>query len=164
MRLLPICLHFFSYGEGGELLFGQETLRTYMTNSNTSHKLAYKLSATGLFAIFAMMVIPGSIFGGGAAADSTETGQISVYGMLDLVQKDASGNTLISQTVHNLITDEGETYLLNQAFDTATASVGDTVRMGAICVTSVSTGLDETSTATEMSAGSPGGKKLQSIF
>ncbi len=123
-----------------------------MTNTNTSQKLAYKLSATGLFAIFAMMVIPGSVFGGAAAADSTETGQISVYGMLDLVQKDASGNTLLSQTVHNQLTNDGENFLLNQAFASTTASVADTLRIGAICVTGVVAPLGETSTAATMSA------------
>ncbi len=108
-----------------------------MTNTNTSQKLAYKLSATGLFAIFAMMVIPGSVFGGAAAADSTETGQISVYGMMDLVQKDASGNTLLTQTVHNQLTTEGEGYLLNQVFDTSGTAVTDNARIGAICITGV---------------------------
>ena len=123
-----------------------------MTNTNTSQKLAYKLSATGLFAIFAMMVIPGSIFGGAAAADSTETGQISVYGMLDLVQKDASGNTLLSQTVHNQLTNQGETFLLDQVFNTSGTAVAGTARIGSICITDVTAGLDETATATTMGA------------
>ena len=137
-----------------------------MTNTNTSQKLAYKLSATGLFAIFAMMVIPGSVFGGAAAADSTETGQISVYGMLDLVQKDASGNTLLSQTVHNAITDQGETYLIDQAFDTAGTAVTDTARIGAICITGVAIADDaarEAATAATMSGGTALGTALNCL-
>lgn len=84
-----------------------------------------KIVGFGLLGLFALMVIPSGI--------SSDVNPI-FYGTANLVLADASGNVLLTQTVHNLITDEGEEFIIDQVFDTATTELQGNARVGAICI------------------------------
>ncbi len=56
------------------------------------------------------------------------------YGFITLVQYDENRNEVFSQTVHNQLTDEGETFLLESTFREGTAPA-DTAQIGSICIT-----------------------------
>ncbi len=85
-----------------------------------------KIVGIGLLGLFALMVIPSGV------ADEVNP---MFYGTANVILADPSGNVLMAQTVHNLITDEGETFLIDQVFDTGTASVvSDNSRVSAICI------------------------------
>ncbi len=85
-----------------------------------------KIVGFGLLGLFALMVLPSSM-----TNVSTEP---MFYGTANIVLADSDGNTLMKQTVHNRITDEGETYLINQVFDTGVTQQADNGRIGAICI------------------------------
>ena len=59
------------------------------------------------------------------------------YGSANLLVRDATGNEVFSQTVHNRLLDAGENYIIDQAFQGGAADVADTNQIGAICVTDV---------------------------
>ena len=59
------------------------------------------------------------------------------YGSAHLLVRDAAGNEVFSQTVHNRLLDLGENYIIDQAFQGGAADVADTNQIGAICVTDV---------------------------
>ena len=84
-----------------------------------------KIVGCGLLGLFALMVLPPTI------ADETNP---MFYGTATMVLADPSGNTLLTQTVHNLITDQGEERIIDQVFDTGDAAVTDNSRAGAICI------------------------------
>ncbi|ABK78256.1 hypothetical protein CENSYa_1638 [Cenarchaeum symbiosum A] len=65
-------------------------------------------------------------------AGSDETG-MQFYGMAEVVQKGASGETLSSQTVHNRLLDSGEDYIIKSVFKTGERSVDDT-RVDSMCL------------------------------
>jgi len=56
------------------------------------------------------------------------------YGAAHLLVKDAAGNEIFSQTIHNRLLDSGENFINNQVFSGDGAPVGDADQMGAICV------------------------------
>ncbi len=85
-----------------------------------------KVIGSGLLGLFVLMIFP-----------STMTDVVTepiFYGTANVVLADSDGNALMKQTVHNRITDEGETYLIDQVFDTGVAQVADQNRIGAICI------------------------------
>jgi hypothetical protein len=84
-----------------------------------------KIVGFGLLGLFALMVLP-----------SGEADQVNpmFYGTATMVLADPDGNAMLTQTVHNQITDEGETYIINQIMDTTTAVVAGDARVGAICI------------------------------
>ena len=84
-----------------------------------------KIVGFGLLGLFALMVLPPTI------ADETNP---MFYGTATMVLADPDGNPLLTQTVHNRITDEGENYIVRQVFDVGTAGNGDQDRVGAICI------------------------------
>ena len=88
----------------------------------------YSYIGLAMLGLFAFMVIPINV-------DANED-SITHYGMGTIVHLDADGNEIYQESVHNIIVDEGETFLLEQTFfdgDVGEAADGD--RMGSICVT-----------------------------
>jgi len=86
----------------------------------------YKYIGIGLFGLFIMMVVPSGM------DTINEPGKF--YGAAHLLVKDAAGNELFSQTIHNRLLDTGENFINNQVFSGDGAPVGDADQMGAICV------------------------------
>ncbi len=85
-----------------------------------------KVIGFGLLGLFVVMIFP-----------STMTDVVTepiFYGTANIVLADSDGNALMKQTVHNRITNEGETYLINQVFDTGVAQQTENSRIGAICI------------------------------
>ena len=104
----------------------------------------YGYIGAGLMGLFILMVLP-------AGMDNIqEDGKF--YGAANLLVRDASGNELFQQTVHNRLLDTGENYIVNQAFVSGGAPIGDADQMSAICVTDVQT-VSETDTAATFSGG-----------
>lgn len=103
----------------------------------------YGYIGAGLMGLFILMVLP-------AGMDNIqEDGKF--YGAANLLVRDAAGNELFQQTVHNRLLDTGENYIVNQTFVSAGALVLDTDQMSAICVTNL-TLVNETDTAASYSA------------
>ena len=88
--------------------------------------LMLKVIGSGLLGLFVLMIFPSTM-----TDVATEP---MFYGTANIVLADSDGNTLMKQTVHNRITDEGETYLIDQVFDTGAAQAADQNRIGAICI------------------------------
>jgi hypothetical protein len=86
----------------------------------------YKIGIA-LMAVFAVMVIPAQI--------SADDGRPTYYGMGTLVLKDAFGNPVFSQTIHNQVVNTGETFIIDQTFQDGTASLAENNSIGNICVT-----------------------------
>ena len=97
--------------------------------TKTTH---YKIASIGLLAIFVAMVTPSSVYN-----ISETTSEFAVYGMAELVQADGNGNEIFTQSIHNRLTDEGENYIIDQAFGTAATAETGTSRIGAICITNL---------------------------
>jgi len=85
-----------------------------------------KVAGYVLMGILAMMVIPGNF-------DIT-TNDLTFYGAATMIQKDANGNEIFSQTVHNRIVDSGEDFLLDATFEDGSTDVADDVQIGSICI------------------------------
>jgi hypothetical protein len=75
--------------------------------------------------VLAMMVIPGSF-------DSSNN-EFTVYGAATVIQNDANGQEIFSQTVHNRVVDTGEEFLLDNVFQDGVATA-DNVQIGSICI------------------------------
>ncbi len=91
----------------------------------------YGYIGAGLMGLFILMVLP-------AGMDNIqEDGKF--YGAANLLVRDATGNELFSQTVHNRLLDTGENYIVNQTFVGGPALGADNSQMSAICVTNVTT-------------------------
>jgi len=102
----------------------------------------YGYIGAGLMGLFILMVLP-------AGMDNIqEDGKF--YGAAHLLVRDAAGNELFTQTVHNRLLDTGENYIVNQTFVGGSALLADNTQMSAICVTNVAT-VSETDTATTFS-------------
>ncbi len=84
-----------------------------------------KVIGFGLLGLFVVMIFPSTI---------TDGANPMFYGSAHMVLSDPDGNILMTQTVHNRITDEGETYMINQVMDTTTAAITADARVGAICI------------------------------
>jgi len=102
----------------------------------------YKYIGMGLFGLFIMMVLPSGM--------DTIQEQGKFYGAAHLLVKDAAGNELFSQTVHNQLLDTGENYINSQVF-TDGLVVADNAQMSAICV-SDQNAVAETDTAASITA------------
>ena len=118
--------------------------------TKTTH---YKIASIGLLAIFVAMVTPSSVYN-----ISESTSEFAVYGMAELVQADGNGNEIFTQSIHNRLTDQGEDYIINQAFATDEDLIGAADRIGAICISSLDGAavIAENATAEIMSGGSLG--------
>ena len=103
----------------------------------------YGYIGAGLMGLFILMVLP-------AGMDNIqEDGKF--YGAANLLVRDAAGNELFQQTVHNRLLDTGENYIVNQTFVGGSALISDNAQMSAICVTNL-TLVNETDTAASYSA------------
>jgi len=87
----------------------------------------YKFIGLAMLGVFAMMVIPGGNF-------DTAQGENMLYGMATIVKNDSQGNEVFQQSIHNQLTDAGETYILEAVFADTTTAPGDTISIGTICV------------------------------
>jgi len=84
-----------------------------------------KVIGFGLLGLFVVMIFPSTI---------TDGANSMFYGTANVVLSDPDGNILMTQTVHNLITDQGEKFLIDQVFDTTTAEASGDRRIGSICI------------------------------
>jgi hypothetical protein len=107
----------------------------------------YGYIGAGLMGLFILMVLP-------AGMDNIqEDGKF--YGAANLLVRDAAGNELFEQTVHNRLLDTGENYIVTQAFVGGGAPIVDAAQMSAICVTDV-TSVAENDTAADFSGANNG--------
>jgi len=90
----------------------------------------YKYIGMGLLGLFIMMVLPSG------TDNINEPGKF--YGAAHLLVKDAAGNEIFSQTVHNRLLNSGENFINNQVFTGNGAPIGETGQMSAICVSDYS--------------------------
>ena len=102
----------------------------------------YKYIGMGLFGLFIMMVLPSGM-------DSLQE-QGKFYGAAHLLVRDAAGNELLSQTIHNRLLDTGENFINSQVFTDGVA-VADNAQMSAICVSDQGA-VAETDTAASIAA------------
>ena len=97
-----------------------------------------KIAGFALMGVLAMMVIPGSM--------GSYENDLTFYGAATMVQKDANGQEIFSQVVHNQVVDTGEEFLLDQTFQDGTTSA-DNVQIGSICISDGTITVGETQTA-----------------
>jgi len=88
----------------------------------------YNYIGMALMSVFAIMVIPA------ATVDSGSVGP-EFWGMGSTVLFDASGNEVFAQSVHNLVTDQGEEYLIDAVFQEGATAAADNISVAAICIT-----------------------------
>jgi len=86
---------------------------------------SYKIGIAGLLAILAITIVPFS-----GETNSTDG---KFYGYVTLVAYDENRNEVLSQTIHNRLVDDGETFLNENAFREGTATL-DNVQISAICI------------------------------
>ena len=79
-----------------------------------------------MFSVFAMMIIPSNL-------DASQSEQHLMYGMATIVKNDNQGNEVFQQSVHNQLTDQGETAILEAIFADGTTAPSDVTSFGAIC-------------------------------
>jgi len=91
----------------------------------------YKYIGVGLLGLFIMMVLPSGM------DTINEPGKF--YGAAHLLVRDAAGNEVFSQTVHNRLLNAGENFINNQVFTGGGTAVADTAQMSAICVSDQNT-------------------------
>ncbi len=94
----------------------------------------YKMGFIGLLVFLAITIVP---FDG-----ETNSNDGKLYGLLTLVQYDENNNEVFSQTVHNRLVNEGETFLLEATFRETTAPA-DNTQIAAICVADAVLATDE---------------------
>ncbi len=98
-----------------------------------------KLASFGLLGFLLVLMLPANV-------DEQTPGFL--YGAATIVAHDAYGNEIFSQTIHNQLFDQGEQFIINQAFTDIGVDVSDIFQIGAICLSAetppVST--DETDT------------------
>ena len=86
-----------------------------------------KICIVGFLSIMAITMVPFS--------SETNSNDGKFYGMITLVKYDENRNEVFSQSVHNQLVDEGETFLLGASFYDNVASPADNTAIGAICLT-----------------------------
>ena len=101
----------------------------------------------GLLGFFILLVLPVGI-------DNTQEESI-FYGAVHLVVRDAAGNEVFQQIIHNRLLNAGENYIISQTFVGSGEPLADNTQMSAICVTDVTT-VAEGDTAGTFSGGNNG--------
>lgn len=92
--------------------------------------------------IVAMMMIPGNL-------NALQGEQPTLfYGAGTATLLDSQGNEQFSQTIHNLLVDTGEDFLLDQTFEDGVTSADD-IQVGAICISDFAVTVDELETAAD---------------
>jgi len=102
----------------------------------------YGYIGVGLLGLFILLVLPAGI-------DNTQE-EAKFYGAAHLVVRDAAGNEVFQQIIHNRLLNTGENYIINQTFVGSGNPLADNTQMSAICVTNL-TIVNETDTATSFS-------------
>ncbi|ABK78391.1 hypothetical protein CENSYa_1781 [Cenarchaeum symbiosum A] len=69
-----------------------------------------------------------------------------MYGMAEIVQRDASG-IVLSQVIHNQVLDDGEETILHAVFDTSEDPLERNRRVSTVCLVATTQPFDETSSA-----------------
>ncbi|WP_428324629.1 hypothetical protein [Nitrosopumilus sp.] len=100
----------------------------------------YKIASMGLLGLIAILVIP-------VGTQSMTNDGFNLYGQATMTYNDANGNEMLSQTVHNQLFDEGEDFLIDNAF-TGLTDVADNIDIGSICLSAATEQTDETTTNT----------------
>ena len=108
----------------------------------------YKYLALGIIAIAGIMAIPMSV----ESQDDSK-----MYGFVTLVLRDAAGQAVFQQNIHNDLLNLGENYMLAQSFNNGTSSSTfistELDLVDSICVTAESSfTVDETETAAQFNA------------
>lgn len=88
-------------------------------------------STSVLLGLLAVLVIP-------SGSAESPTG-LALHGMGTITQYDQTGNVLFEQTVHNILFDAGEDFILDQAFTGLGSDVADATQIGAICLSADAT-------------------------
>jgi len=100
----------------------------------------YKYAGFGLIVLIVVLMMPAGI-------DDQPT-NIPMYGTTHVEQYDSHGNQIFSQTVHNLITNNGENFLIQQVFrETTNGQTDDDFQIGSICITDSTTDFSESQAA-----------------
>lgn len=97
----------------------------------------YKIASIGLLGLIAILVIP-------AGTQSMTNDGLGLFGQATMTYNDISGNEMLTQTVHNQLYDQGETFILEQTFTNGTAHTADNISIGAICISTAEEIADET--------------------
>jgi len=71
----------------------------------------YKAIGVGLLGLFVMLVIPTGL--------ESQQDNVLLYGTGTIVQKDASGEVMLENVVHNRLVNTGEGFMLNATFRNA---------------------------------------------
>jgi len=101
----------------------------------------YSWAVIGLVGVFALVAIPLAM---------EEKNDALFYGYATITVFDADGTEIFSETTHNRLVDEGETFLLRHTFRT---NVGN-VRIATICLTNGDlSGLSESTTRVDFNTG-----------
>jgi hypothetical protein len=89
----------------------------------------YNYLGLGLLGLFAFMVIPFDT--------QAETNESVIHGYSDMIVYDEFGKEIITQTVHNRLTDQGETFLISSVFRDGNDDDSDIdpERISSICLT-----------------------------
>jgi len=104
----------------------------------------YKKISIGLLGFLIVLIMPFNI--------NEDKSEEKFYGAATILVRDADGNQLFQQTVHNQLVDTGETFILEQTFQDST-TVADDVQIGSICISAGDvSALVEVSTATDFDA------------
>jgi len=112
----------------------------------------YQYLGFGLLSLAAILMIP--------AQDVESISGTSMYGMAILTVHDSTGNTLLTNTVHNIVVDTGTQQMLGCAFEDSLTTVcaSDTTQANGICLTdSVGFGVLDTITSTNFATTGGGG-------
>ena len=104
--------------------------------------IMYKAIGLGLFGLFFMLVIPTGL--------ESQQDNVLLYGTGTIVQKDASGEVILENVVHNRIVNTGEQFMMNATFRNSSTDVENSRAISTICLYrgSFSTIDSETTTAT----------------
>jgi hypothetical protein len=103
-----------------------------------------KICIVGFLSIMAITMVPFS--------SETNSNDGKFYGMLTLVKYDENRNEVFSQSVHNQLTDEGETFLLGASFFNGVEHL-DNTQIGSICLREGAITVAETQTASLFETG-----------
>jgi hypothetical protein len=116
----------------------------------------YKYLGLGLMSLVAILMIP--------AQDAESFTETSMYGMAILTVHDSTGNALLTNTVHNIVVNQGTKAMLGAVFNDnqGVAGIADNVSADAICLTDA-TGFAPVDTMTSVTFLTDGGGDLNAL-
>ncbi|ABK77006.1 hypothetical protein CENSYa_0370 [Cenarchaeum symbiosum A] len=108
---------------------------------NPAAKMGIYGASVGLAAVLALtLAVP---------AGHSSHGPVA-YGMAEAIHMDAGGSVLMSQTVHNLVVDQGEEQLIDRLFKTAETRIEAIHRINILCLTDSTVPVTDSVTAASM--------------